>query len=409
MQVLKNLNQALTLKGAHEKKGRNLTPDDLGLIDRAAIVIENEKILWVGIQSELPEKYKNAEVIDCQGLVATPEIVDSHTHVVFGGNRSEEYSMRLNGADYQEIAKAGGGILSTMKMTRETSRDELFKKACESIERIHSYGVGTIEIKSGYGQTYEKEKELTLIIDDLKKHFAPKIQIKNTYLAAHAVPKDYKSSKDYMNQVVLPLFKELTEMNVLDAVDIFHEEGYFSTEDTRALFDLATERNVAVKSHADEFVDNLGAILACEYGALSTDHLLATTDDGIKKLSESSTVATLLPGTGYFLGKSQASARKFLDGGCQVAIASDYNPGSCHCDNLPLIASLAAPNLKLNQTELWAAITLNTSHALGLKDQGALVPGLKSRISLFECENLHEITYFWGRNFFKKHVFKEEI
>ncbi len=398
IKAYRNFSQVITLKSAHEKDGRNLSPEDLTIISNASVIFDENEIIWVGSDKEFPNEIKLDEEKNYRGKVLTPELVDSHTHIVFGGDRAKEYTMRLNGADYQEIANAGGGILNTMKGTNEASLDELFLTAKQRIERINSYGVGTIEIKSGYGLNYQREYEISHLIDRLKKHFFPKVQIKNTYMAAHAIPKDFKSSSHYLDEVVIPLLKKLSSENIIDAVDIFHEKGYFTSDDTEKLFQEATSLNIKVKSHADEFNDNKGAILACKYDALSTDHLLATTDDGIKALANSKTVATLLPGTGFFLGKPQANGRKLLDSGVKVAIASDYNPGSCHCDNVLLIASLAAPQYKMNICELWSSITLNAAHALDLKNQGAIIKGLSPRFSIFNTNDLDRITYNWGLN-----------
>ena len=399
MQVLSNLSQVVTLEKAAEKGGRHLQPEDLSIIENGAVVHDGEEILWVGKTEELPEKYVSAPTLRLEGHVLTPEVVDSHTHIVFGGNRAHEYTMRLNGADYQDIAKAGGGILSTMRSTQEEDQLTLFEKASARIERLHSYGIGTIEIKSGYGLTWEKEKELNHIIHRLKKKFAPKIRIVNTYMAAHAVPKEYSSSSEFMDAVVLPLLEELAGEGIIDQADIFHEEGYFSTEDARRLYEKCRELGLPFKSHADEFQDSKAAVLAAEMEALSCDHLLRTEQDGIEKLAASNTVATLLPGTGLFLGKPQANARKFLDAGCKVALASDYNPGSCHLDNVILAASIAAPIYKMNLAEIWTGLTLNAGHALGLNQQGVLKPEMEARFSLFKVDMIDEITYSWGRNF----------
>lgn len=399
MKALKNIRQLMTLEPAAQKDGRRLSTDDLGILENATMVIDGDKILWCGKDEELPSQYANIATVDCSSLIITPEIVDSHTHAVFGGNRAFEYTMRLNGAGYEEIAAAGGGILSTMEKTRSAELQSLFDSACVRIERIHSYGVGTIEIKSGYALSYQKEKEISELIHKLKEKYRGKIQIFNTYLAAHAVPKNYASSNQYIQEVVIPLMKELASTKTIDAVDIFHERGYFDEKDVRDLFSEAKALCIPVKMHADEFYDNDGAAIACEYGALSADHLLATSAKGISAFANSDTVATLLPGTAFFLGKNLANARAFLDAGCKVALASDYNPGSCHCDNLVLLASLAGKNLQMNIAEIWAAITLNASAALGMKDQGSLMPGQKARISAFECESFDEILYGWGRNF----------
>lgn len=394
-----NFKQLVTLQGAKAKDGRNLAPSDVSVLEGASLISENGKILWVGKSDSVPSKYQAAKVIDCSKYVGTPEIVDSHTHLVFGGNRAFEYTMRLNGEDYEAIAKAGGGILSTMEKTKNEKRELLFKSACERIERLYGYGIGTIEIKSGYALEKEKEREISLLINDLKKEFSGRVQIFNTYLAAHAVPKTFSNSREYMDQVVLPLLEELAKDKAIDAADIFHEKGYFDEDDTRSLFKKAKELGVALKIHADEFNDNKGALIASEYGALSADHLLATAQDGIEALSKSKTVATLLPGTAFFLGKPLANAKAFLDAGCKVALASDYNPGSCHCDNLVLIASMAGKNLGLNAAQLWASVTLNAAAALGLDSQGHLSAGADSRLSFFECDSFDEIIYSWGRNF----------
>ena len=398
IKTFRNFSEIATLSPAQAKDGRNLIPTDLGLIKNASIVYDQDQILWVGPDSEFPGEYTDLIAVDATGKSCVPEIVDSHTHAVFGGDRAHEYSMRLNGASYEEISNAGGGILNSMIGTNDLSRTELLKLAQQRIKTIASYGVGTIEIKSGYGLNFDKEYELTQIIHDLKNIFRPDIQIINTFMAAHAIPKEYASSYLYMKEVVLPLLDRMAEEQIIDCVDIFHEKNYFSDEDVISLFERAKRLNIPVKMHADEFNDNKGAILATKYQALSADHLLATGADGIEALKNSNTVATLLPGTGLFLGKAQANARAFLDAGVKVAIASDYNPGSCHCDNVLMIASLAAPMYKMNMAELWCAITLNASHALGLKDQGALIPGLKPRFTVFNTDSIDRITYNWGKN-----------
>ena len=216
-------------------------------------------------------------------------------------------------------------------------------------------------------------------------------------MAAHAVPSSFDSSSSYLNEVVIPLMKELKED--IDSVDIFFEQGYFTKEDTQLLFNEAKKLNIPSKIHADEFNDNKGALLAAKLNSLSADHLLCTGPDGIEALASSKTVATLLPGTALFLGKELADARAFLDAGAKLALASDYNPGSCHCDNLLLIASMTAKNLKLNIAELWCALTFNASCALGIDKLGIIQKGFKPEFSLFEVDSIDQITYSWGKNF----------
>jgi imidazolonepropionase len=396
--VLKNFSQIATLAHAHHKDGRLLNHEDLGLLNNATIVYDEDKILWAGVDKQLPEEFQKLDFKDCSGKVCLPEIVDSHTHLLFGGDRAHEYSMRLNGASYEEIAAAGGGILNSTKGTQALTRGELLNIAKARVKTIHSYGVGTIEIKSGYGLSFEKEYELSRIIHDLKSIVRPNVQIINTFMAAHAIPKIYSSSYDYMKEVVLPLLDKLAGENIIDAVDIFHEQNYFSNEDVVSLFERAQRLNIPVKLHADELNNNAGAEIAAKYNAISADHLLKISKEGIAALKNSSTVANLLPGTGLFLGKEKAPARDLLDAGVKVSMASDYNPGSCNCDNLILLASIAAPMYKMSQSEMWCAITLNAAHALGLKNQGAIVNGLAPRFSIFNTDSIDKITYSWGKN-----------
>ncbi|MGB0454426.1 MAG: imidazolonepropionase [Bacteriovoracaceae bacterium] len=403
-QTYENVKEILTLRKAFEKDGRNLLPEDLSVRKNATIIFDEEKILWLGDHQEyLDVKKSEFEIekrFDGSKLIITPEIVDSHTHLVFGGNRSNEYLMRLDGKSYEEIAKAGGGIQSTVNSTRSLSEDDLFEVAFERVENLYSYGIGTIEIKSGYGLDYESEKKLSTVIQRLKEAFAPEVQIFNTYMAAHAIPKEYNKDADrYLDEVVVPLMEELKKDNIIDAVDIFQEEGYFNKDHTIKVFQKAKELKLPLKIHADEFCDSGGAEVAMEFEALSADHLLQTSSETIKKFKNSNTVATLLPGTSLFLGKNFAKGREFYDSGARVSLASDYNPGSCHFDNLLMIASMAATQFKTNQCELWSSITLNAAKSLGLNEQGAIKEGLSSRFSVFKANTYAEISYFWGKNF----------
>lgn len=432
IKAYRNLSQIVTLENAYKKDGRRLLPADLSIIENASIVFKesinstDDEILWVGKDNDFPKEYNTSKVESFfyENKVLTPEIVDAHTHLIFGGDRSSEYSMRLNGATYEEIAASGGGILFTVNETRKLSSGELFDLARKRVETIHSYGIGTIEIKSGYGLEYQKELELSEVISDLKNFFAPKIQIINTFMAAHAVPPEFKQcaktttdteettataetsketrvspSTEYLKKVVIPLLNTLAPKKIIDSVDIFFENNYFTREDTILLANTARQLNLPFKVHVDEFSNHGGGTLAAELGAISCEHLLQSDHESAQRLANSQTVAVLLPGTGLFLGKPAANARQLLDAGVRVAIASDYNPGSCHCDNLMLLAALAAPMYKMNIGELWSSITLNAAHAVGLKRQGALLPGLRPRFTLFNVKNINHITYHWGKNF----------
>lgn len=398
MIVLKHIKELLSAENIAKKDGRNLLPEDLSIINDGCIVYDKDEIHWVGETKNLPDKFKSYSQLNLNEYCLTPEIVDSHTHTVFGGDRSQEYSMKLNGVDYQEIANKGGGILASFTMTLSTHREELIEMARERIQEINSYGVGTIEIKSGYGQSFDKEYELSHIIHQLKLEFAPNIQIVNTFLAAHAVPKNVSSSKEYIDSTVLPLLEKLANENIIDFCDIFHEQGYFTTQDVETLFNKCNQLGIKTKIHADEFNDNDGAMLAVKYNSTSCDHLLRTSTKNIKALANSKTVACLLPGTAFFLGKPQVDAKSFLDAGVKVAIGSDYNPGSCHCPNLVMLASIAAPQYKMNMAQMWAAITYNAAAALDLNNQGAIIKGQRPRFSIFKTDSISQITYNWGRN-----------
>lgn len=390
----KNLNQIITLQNVHKKNGRRLAPDDLSIINSGSIVFDDSKIIWIGPSSDLPEEHKEISAEDKSGHILMPEIVDSHTHLVFAGDRSLEYGMRLNGASYEEIAKAGGGILNTTTATRNATLEELFELGKKRIEKIYSYGVGTIEIKSGYGLTYESEKLITEVIHKLKLHFSGKVQIINTFMAAHAIPKEFSNAQLYIKEVVIPLMQNL--QSSIDFVDIFHEQNYFDDKDVQLLFEAAQKLNLKTKIHADELNDNNGAALAVKYNSTSADHLLCISDNNISKIANAKTVATLLPGTALFLGKPLPPARKLLDAGAQVAMASDYNPGSCHVDNLPLLASITGKNLNMNLCEITASITYNAASALSLENQGHISIGAKPRYSIFKCNRLEDIFYNWG-------------
>jgi imidazolonepropionase len=394
---LHNISQLLTMRRAKLKDGRNLLPDDLDIISNAKIVYNKDKVLFVGSNND-SHSITIDKSINLQNHCVAPAYVDSHTHLVFGGDRSEEYIQKLNGVDYQVIADNGGGIVKTFTMTNQTPDNVLFSTACERINKMVKLGVKTIEIKSGYSGTLAGELKLSKMIHQLKNHFSPHVTIVNTFMAAHAVPKDFSSSSEFLNKVVIPCLEELAPLKIIDAIDIFHEKNYFTHDDVETLFKLAKNKNIPVKMHADEFNDNKGAQLAAKYHCLSADHLLCISDESIKILAKSEVVANLLPGTAFFLGKPQAPARALLDAGAKVAISSDFNPGSSHFYNLPLLASIAAPQYKMNICELWSAITINAANSLGIRDRGYLDINTSPFINIFQCNKIEDISYSWGDN-----------
>jgi len=398
IKVYSHLEEILTLSSALKKDGRNLTLDDLSILKNASIVFDEDQILWVGATKDLPSHFLSEKSFNLSGHCLTPGLVDSHTHLLFGGDRSLEYTQRLSGKTYQEIASEGGGILLTMKQTNALSREEVLEVCRKRIKNFISFGVKLLEIKSGYGLNLEKEVLYSRIISELKNEFRNEITIKNTCMVAHDVPPGFSSSRQYMDQVVKPTIEKLLSEDILDFVDIFHEKNYFSSDDVREVARLVSGSSVGLRLHADELNDNDGAALATELNASSADHLLQVSDRGISALSQSSTVATLLPGTALFLGKSFAPSQKMLKSGVKLAIASDYNPGSCHFDQVLQIASMTAAPLKLNLAQLWSGITLNPSHSLNEKKMGAIVVGHKPCFTLFKAPTIATITYEWGKN-----------
>lgn len=395
IKALTDIDNLYTLTGVDKKDGRNLVHDDLSPIKNAAIVFDTDKIMWVGKTTEIPTQFTEVKKTSLKGYIVFPEFVDSHTHLVFGGNRAQEYRLRLEGASYETIYKSGGGILHTTKHSRDLNEDELFELGKARIEKIKNKGIGTIEIKSGYGLDYENEKKLSQVILRLKEYFKPIICIKNTYMAAHAIPSEFESSSKYLHKVVLPLLDELNKNKSIDAVDIFYETGYFDIKDTRELFTFSSKLGINTKMHADEFVDGQGAALASELNCLSADHLLQTSETGMRTLAKSKTVATFLPGTSLFLGKPFAKAKQFADYGAKIAIASDFNPGSCHCYDLLRLLKYSIATYRLNQCQAIASVTYNAAHALGIYDQGVITTGHKPRFSISKCKSVEDFFYSW--------------
>ncbi len=398
MKIFRNINQLLTLAGVHQKEGRHPKEDDLSILEDSYLIIDDNKIIDFGLEKNLKNIFqKDLIEIDASKMVILPPITDCHTHTVFAGNRAKEHAMRLAGKTYQEIAQSGGGINYTAEQTRNASEKMLFQDTCNRIEIMKNFGITGIEIKSGYGLDIKNEEKISRIISSLKSKIS-NIKICNTFMAAHAVPKEYSSSADFMAKVAIPALHSISTKYTLDAVDIFHEENYFSGQDIQLLFDESKKRNIPFKIHADEFNNNNGAAFALTHNALSADHLLCTPDEVIKKFSTSKTIATILPGTAFFLGKKPANARAFFDTGARVALATDYNPGSSHINNLILLSSMSASMLKLSLAETISAITYNAASACGWKNHGHIEKSCYSGISVFECDDYQEIFYSWGQN-----------
>ncbi len=352
---------------------------ELGIIRNAALVFSRSKgVVWVGKDSVLPAIFKKKKQIICKGHVAYPGFVDSHTHPVFDGNRAKEFALRTAGASYQEIAQAGGGILSTVSATRKASVKKLSQLVQTRLETAYDFGVRAMEGKSGYGLEKSAELRSLSALQSAEKSFK-KIKVLRTCLAAHAVPPEYKNKKEkWVDVICKSILPGVRKRNLASFVDVFCDEGYFSISDTRKIFTTAKSLGFSLRLHGDELANTEAACLAVEMGAKSVDHLLKVSPAGIRALAQSDTIATLLPGTSLFLKEPPAPARELIDGGAAVALATDFNPGTCTTQNLPFIASLATLQLGMTVPEVIIGITWNGACALGIQDMyGALKVGYR--------------------------------
>jgi imidazolonepropionase len=394
--LLHNIGQLILPKGS-EKPLKGNEMKQLLIIENAALGITDGRVAWTGSDNEAAS-FSAKERKDANGRLVSPGLVDPHTHLVFGGSREHELSLKQAGISYLEILARGGGILSTVESTKQSSEEELFEKASFHLERMITHGVTTLEAKSGYGLDAQTELKQLRVTQRLREKYP--VSIVSTFLGAHAVPPAYKGKEDDFLLEMADLFDEIKESNLADFVDIFCESGVFTIEQSREFLQKAKEKGFGLKIHADEIDPLGGAELAASMDAASADHLVAASDEGIKQLSMSNTVAVLLPGTTFYLGKDHyARARKMIDEGAAVALATDFNPGSCVTENLQLIMSLAALKLKMSAEEIWNAVTVNASHAIGKgAAAGTLDPGREANFVIWDVPNYKYIPYHFGVN-----------
>lgn len=404
-----NSNQVVTCRGSHSKKGSEMS--DVGLVDNGSVVIEDGKIVWVGQTDDLESIFdmKNYNIVDCKGKIITPAYVDSHTHLVFGGNREDEYAMRLKGASYMEIMEMGGGINNTVRATRQESEDFLYEKALKRLDSFLRFGVTTIESKSGYGLDFDTEiKQLRV---NKKIDANHNVDVVSTYMGAHSVPDEYKGKEDqYIDYMIDKVLPYVVSEELATFCDIFCEKNVFSIEQSRRLMIRAKEMGLGLKIHADEIYRLGGAELAAELEMKSADHLLKASDQGIKAMAKSGVVATLLPITAFSLKEEYARGRFIIDNGGAVAIATDYNPGSCHSHSIPLMIALSTIYMGLTIEEVLNALTINGAAALGLeKITGSIEKGKNGDILIHDCPNYKHISYNISVNTVEKVIKKGEI
>ena len=374
--------------------------DTLPSINNAYLLIENGKISEFGKMSEI-SKIDNVETIDAKNKIVLPCWCDSHTHSVYTGNRSDEYLQRIKGVSYQEIANNGGGILKSSRQINSISEDELFFESKNRIEKLIKYGTGSLEIKTGYGLSYDGELKMLKVIKRLKESLP--IQIKSTFLGAHAIPKNYKK-EEYFRLVLDEMLPDFAKDKLIDFVDIFCEKNYFSTEDTKILCNKASELGIASKIHVNQFNSIGGVKVAVDCGALSVDHLEVINKSDINILKQSKTIPVLLPGCSFFLGIEYADAKTLLSNEIPFAIASDYNPGSSPSGNMNFILSLACNKLKLTTEQAINAATINGAYAMGLSHKtGSITKGKIANVVITsEIESINDLPYFYGDNLVDK-------
>ncbi|MGD8360891.1 MAG: imidazolonepropionase [Gemmatimonadota bacterium] len=372
-----------------------------GEIRNGALASRGGRIVWVGPEKDLPSPPKDCarEVHDLQGGWLTPGLMDCHTHLVFGGDRSGEFEARLGGASYEEIARAGGGIRTTLKATREAGEDELFQSAVPRLLCLHAEGVTTLEIKSGYGQ--EPESELRMLRVARRLGESPSMDVRGTLLAAHVLPEEYEGRReDFLEMVREEMIPRAVTEGLADAIDAFCEDIAFSAEECREVLEVGRRAGLGVHLHADQLTDGGGASLAAGLGALSADHLEHASRDGVQAMAKAGTVAVLLPGAFFFIRETHPPpVPAFREAGVPMAVATDLNPGSSPLNSILLAMSMACTLFGLTPEEAFRGVTVNAARALGLEgDRGSLEEGKKADLALWEIGHPRELSYWLGAN-----------
>lgn len=382
-----------------------------GAVENAAIAVKDGRIAWLGGIDDLPASPDELaeEVHDVGGRWITPGLIDCHTHVVFGGNRAAEFEMRLEGATYEEISRAGGGIRSTVTATRSASEFELVASALPRVDHLLAEGVTTLEIKSGYGLDVETECRMLSAARQIGQE--RNVSVVTSFLGAHALPPEYEGrDDDYIDFVCAEALPEVARLGLADAVDGFSEGIAFTPEQMSRVFDKARELGLPVKLHAEQLSDLKGAVMAASYGALSADHLEYLAEDGVRAMADAGTVAVLLPGAFYFLRETQLPPLDLLrEHGVPIALATDCNPGSSPVTSLLLTLNMACTLFRMTPEETLTAVTRNAARALGLDDRGVLTPGLRADFAVWSIERPGELSYRVGFNPLYQTVFGGKV
>ncbi|MGL6108392.1 imidazolonepropionase [Romboutsia sp.] len=400
--IIKNIGKLITSKDT----GRPKTKKEMNQIEitkNAYIAIENGRFIEIGEGNNYNHLVnESTKIEDAQGLLVVPGFIDSHTHLVHGGSRENEFLKKIEGIPYIEILKQGGGILSTVKSTKTASEDELYYKAKQSLDKMLELGVTTVESKSGYGLELDTEIKQLKVANKLDKNHP--VDLVHTFLGAHAIPIEYKENhKGFIDIIVNDMMPKIKELGLAEFCDVFCEEGVFSIEETEYILKKSKAMGYKLKIHADEIVSLGGAELAAKLKCTSADHLMAASEAGMKMLAENYTIANLLPGTSFNLNKDYANARKMIELGVPVALSSDYNPGSCPSENLQFAMQLGCLGLKMTPNEVLNAVTINAAYSIDRQDEiGTIEVGKKADLVICNAPNIEYLMYHFGINHVNK-------
>ncbi|WP_422036971.1 imidazolonepropionase [Roseibium sp.] len=376
-----------------------------GLVEDGALALEDGMIAWAGPEADLLPEFADWPREDLGGCLVTPGLIDCHTHVVFGGNRAREFEMRLEGATYEEVARAGGGIVSTVRSTRAASEEALLEQALPRVDALLAEGTTTLEIKSGYGLDLDTELRMLRVAREIGK--VRPVDIRTTFLGAHAVPAEYRGRADaYLDEICLPALEAAHDAGLVDAVDGFCEGIAFAPDQIARVFDRARDLNLPVKLHAEQLSDLGGTELAASYGALSADHLEYLSEKGVEALAKSGSVAVLLPGAFYTLRETQLPPVDLLRAHkVPIALATDCNPGSSPLASLLLTLNMGCTLFRMTPEEALAGVTREAARALGLSDRGTLSAGKRADLAIWNVAHPAELSYRIGFNPLKERVF----
>ena len=399
---ISNAAEVITVAGHTEKPAKKEAMSEISVVENGSVWIENGKIIAVDTNENIRKRYQDqihsAEHIDATGKIVTPGLVDPHTHLVHAGTRENEYAMRLKGKTYMEIMNAGGGIHATTRATQQASYEALYEQSKMRLNQFLHHGVTTVEAKSGYGLTLEDELKQLEVTQQLQMDHP--IDLVSTFMGAHAVPLDEKDNPEkFVDRVINEMLPEVARRKLARFNDVFCERGVFTPEQSKRILEAGKEYGLIPKIHADEIEPYGGAELAAEVGAISAEHLLRASDEGIKQMAENGVIGVLLPGTAFFLMAEYAEARKMIDAGVPVALSTDANPGSSPTISMPFIMNLGCLNMGMTPKEVLTATTINAAHAIGCASEvGSLEAGKNADVTIWNVPNYLTLSYQYGMN-----------